>query len=303
MPGGIGGLSPTPVADVAVRQSRRRFVASAAGVAGAALAAPAWVPGVAEAHGRKRHRCVGRPIPGGIQPLLPADSTVFHVFPPGHGADGKPLEPSTVTDFAGLVGLVVARGTGTETDKRTGTSRRLFWEADLRFMDGHICDDDRCGACTFVFTWLDVYTTDQFDPSVQIHDFNPGIAKNGLFWTTPAPKEVVQHDRLPDRRARLTMNDVAVEDYHDVINAFKDGPSEEATVSFDVSWARGGTLFNLCDETTTFEGTVRETTATVQWTGQTDAVRFDADMQTETVIALVGHEDNGVFFDCEAGDV
>jgi hypothetical protein len=99
------------------------------------------------------------------------------------------------------------------------------------------------------------------------------------------------------------MNDVAVEDYHDVINAFKDGPSEEAKVSFDVSWARGGTLFNLCDETNTFEGTVRETTATVQWTGQTHDVRFDADTQTETVIALVGHEDNGVFFDCEAGDV
>ena len=151
----MGGLSPPlPEADGAVRQSRRRFVASAAGVAGAAIAAPAWVPAVAEAHGRgdrKRHRCIGRPIPGGIQPLLPADSTVFHVFPPGHGVDGKPFEPSTVTDFAGLVALVVARGTGSETNKRTGLSRRLFWEADLRFMDGHICDDDRCGACTFAF--------------------------------------------------------------------------------------------------------------------------------------------------------
>jgi hypothetical protein len=88
------------------------------------------------------------------------------------------------------------------------------------------------------------------------------------------PKEVAQHDHLPDSRARLTMKDVEVEDYHDVVNAFKDGPSEEAEVSFEVSWARGGTLVNLCDETNTFEGTVRETTATVHWTGQTHERRW-----------------------------
>ena len=57
----------------------------------------------------------------------PADSTV-----PGLGG-----EPSTITDFNGFVGVAHVEGTGTDNH---GNS--LFWDVDLRFMDGVFRGDD-----------------------------------------------------------------------------------------------------------------------------------------------------------------
>ena len=59
------------------------------------------------------------------------------------------------------------------------------------------------------------------DPAHQIHDFNPG-SDNGLFWTVPIPGGAV-YANLDRAQAHLIVDDLDVEDYHDVVNAILDG--------------------------------------------------------------------------------
>jgi hypothetical protein len=63
----------------------------------------------------------------------PADAT-----PPNPPTSPQPTtnDPSAITDFAGTVGVAQVRGTGTGTDTTTGATSTLFFEVDLRFMQG-----------------------------------------------------------------------------------------------------------------------------------------------------------------------
>jgi hypothetical protein len=56
-------------------------------------------------------------------------------------------EPSTITDFNGLVGVAHVQGTGTD-----GHGHTLLWDADLRFMQGDYRGvDGRLHRGTFAF--------------------------------------------------------------------------------------------------------------------------------------------------------
>ncbi len=114
---------------LAAPRSRRQFIRSAAGVAGAAVGWQMLSPSLAFADEPQP-----RPIPGGIQPFGPG-TEVFHVNLPGPGA-----EPSTITDFHGFTGLAAVGGTGTGTDTKTGEKTSLFYDADVRFMKGTFID-------------------------------------------------------------------------------------------------------------------------------------------------------------------
>ncbi len=114
---------------LAAPRSRRQFMRSAAGVAGAAVGWQVLSPSLAFADEPNP-----RPIPGGIQPFGPG-TEVFHLFLPGPGA-----EPSTITDFDGFTGLAAIGGTGTGTDPETGDKTSLFYDADVRFMKGTFID-------------------------------------------------------------------------------------------------------------------------------------------------------------------
>lgn len=132
--------------------TRRRFLGAAAGAA-AIVAAPGLAP-FAWAHARGT--ADPRPIPGGLQFLLPFDDTVFHVFAPGYPGlpDNDPAtnDPSTITDFNGDVGLCYVGGTGTHTNKVTGEERHLEFEVDMRFMKGtYVGLDGRTHHGTFGF--------------------------------------------------------------------------------------------------------------------------------------------------------
>ncbi len=105
--------------------SRQRFVQTMATATGAALGAGLWLPSPAAAQGSGP-----RPIPGGIQPLGPGTET-FHIILPDHGT-----EPSTITDFSGVVGLAHVMGAGTGTDTATGKTTPLLMDYDVRFMQG-----------------------------------------------------------------------------------------------------------------------------------------------------------------------
>jgi len=115
--------------------SRRNFVRTAAGVTGIALGAGVFIPVLALADQGDENDddtttpFEPRPIPGGIQPLGPG-TPIFHTFPPALNND-----PSTITDFKGTFGIVLANGIGTRTDPITGSNRDAF-DLDIRFMQG-----------------------------------------------------------------------------------------------------------------------------------------------------------------------
>ena len=109
--------------------SRRRFVTGAAGAAGAILGSGLWWPSVAQAaEGGSK---APKPIPGGID----AGGETFHVFIPGTGQ-----EPATITDFKGWVGVATVGGTGKGTNASSGETTDLFFETDMRFMQGVYVD-------------------------------------------------------------------------------------------------------------------------------------------------------------------
>ena len=120
--------------------SRRAFARTAAGTAvvGATLGSGLW-----KAEAKPPGSSEPVPIPGGLRffPLMTGGKT-FHVFGPGAGSPPD-LEPITITDFNGFVGLAYISGMVTETNTKTGAVRRLpFLTADMRFMKGVFRDTE-----------------------------------------------------------------------------------------------------------------------------------------------------------------
>lgn len=83
-----------------------------------------------------------RPISGGLDL---GGGNVIHVYLPEPG-----LEPSTIGDFRGFVGVSHARGEGIVTrgggggglSTPTATGDRLVYDADMRFMQGRYIGED-----------------------------------------------------------------------------------------------------------------------------------------------------------------
>ena len=116
-------LSGPPHA-LTVGVSRRRFIGRAAGAVGAAFGASILRPSAALA----AEPGVGtpKPIPGGTN----VGGQLFHFFPFGQG-----LEPASITDFNGFVGVADVQGTGTATNP-DGSTETLLFDTDVRFMRG-----------------------------------------------------------------------------------------------------------------------------------------------------------------------
>jgi hypothetical protein len=140
------------------------------------------------------------------------------------------------------------------------------------------------------------------DISHQSHDFEPGIAPSGLFWTIPITPSAIDVD--PGRgRARLYAVNVPVTDYHDFINAvFGGGPTPiPSRVSFDVRWPGDGDRQKIRDETFGFTGHYVTSAATINFSASNvgGGVIFSSDpsaAQNNVGSPGVGHERNGVFF-------
>jgi hypothetical protein len=145
------------------------------------------------------------------------------------------------------------------------------------------------------------------DPQHQQHDFEPGIAPSGLFWTIPITSAAI--DVAPGiGEARLRGESMAVPDYHDIINAiFGGGPSPApAHVSFDVRWLGHGERRKVRDEAFGFIGEYVTGDAQITFTAQVDGgpvYRSDPGGQFNPSpdqggagSPAVGHERNGIFF-------
>jgi hypothetical protein len=148
------------------------------------------------------------------------------------------------------------------------------------------------------------------DLTQQVHDFEPGIAPSGLFWTIPIASSAISVDPGIGQ-ARLHADNVAVTDFHNALIAIglQPPPPEPlpSHVSFDVRWSGGGHRQKIRDQTFGFTGQYVAGPSTISFTASNDGggVIYSSDpggQYNPTVdeggagLAAVGHERNGVFF-------
>lgn len=120
--------------------SRRTLMvgaATAVGVmAGARLVPPRFGIVAGAANGAEP-----RPIPGGVVVL---DQRRYHAYVPGRTNPldpGSPInEPSTITDFDGVIAITQTQGTGTGIEH--GVEAPMSFDADMRFMAGRYVGRD-----------------------------------------------------------------------------------------------------------------------------------------------------------------
>ena len=133
----------------------------------------------------------------------------------------------------------------------------------------------------------------------QIHDFEPGIAPSGLFWTIPIAGGAV--DASPGSgRARYGLEELALNDYHDFFTAISPNPPNVPShVSFEVRWSGGNNHQRIADTDYDFTGTFVVSDARIDFTAWNDGpgVVYTSNPGGQTSDgAGVGHERNGVFF-------
>ncbi len=107
--------------------TRRQIVVTGAAALGV-LALPRFAFGKPPSSGPN-------PIPG-VLPEIPFIHIRLPGYPPLGSPDPATNDPITITDFNGHVGLAYVQGTGTRTNKATGSTATLPFEVDLRFMKG-----------------------------------------------------------------------------------------------------------------------------------------------------------------------
>jgi hypothetical protein len=121
--------------------SRRAFLGGTAGVSAAALGAGLLGPTAAFAAPKSSN-----PMP---KPTL--QQTTINGVTLSLTSFGDGLDPSSITDFNGFVGVADVQGTGTGTNS-DGTSEPLLFDTDMRFMSGvYVAQDGRVHQGTFGF--------------------------------------------------------------------------------------------------------------------------------------------------------
>jgi hypothetical protein len=137
------------------------------------------------------------------------------------------------------------------------------------------------------------------DPPLQIHDFNPGITQNGLFWTSIVPTDAVRVD-VNNSGATMEVRNLHMKDYFDIENAVVGGGGRPvpAVVSYRVEWTAAGAVKTFDNPVQQFRGMFRGASARMEWSART--VDFDfvsAALATSiTDAAQLGSERNGSFY-------
>ena len=119
--------------------SRRRFLTTTGAAAGAlVLGSSGLTPAFA-----KPASATPKAIPGGFEyPLRDGSIGFFHSLAPGV-FDSLDTDRSGIFDFKGDIGYAIVDGTGTGLDTDTHVETPLFYEVDLRFMQGEYVGEDQ----------------------------------------------------------------------------------------------------------------------------------------------------------------
>jgi len=126
---------------------------------------------------------------------------------------------------------------------------------------------------------------------------NPGISLTGLFWTMALPEDSVEVD-FGTGRAELRVERAEIQDYGTIPNSLFGGPSEPATVSFEVHWAGRSPRQRVVDSAGEMEGQFIRNAATMEWSATTAKYEFVSQPAgtSSSLFAEIGHERNGAFF-------
>jgi hypothetical protein len=133
----------------------------------------------------------------------------------------------------------------------------------------------------------------------QIHDFNPGIRNDGLFWTIVIDPGAVEVD-LAHGTATYEVEDLHIWDYGNLENGITgDGPPPApAIVSFKVQWTGAGAVNHFDNPAQKYRGDFQYATAQIEYqihTGNFDIVSAPLANST-TEVAQLGQESNGSFY-------
>lgn len=125
-----------------------------------------------------------------------------------------------------------------------------------------------------------------------IHDFDPGIAPNGLFWTVRIPDSSVQVD-VAKGTAAWRLTEVPLPD------ELTDLPS---IVTMAMAWGGDLTPVTLDDSANGFAGTYTECKGMIEWSARQPGFTFASDpaSTTATRFAAIGRERNGVYYNGSA---
>ena len=147
---------------------------------------------------------------------------------------------------------------------------------------------------------MDIYPGRQLAPFAnQNHDFNPGIAPNGVFWTIALPSGAGDVDPAAGT-ATFTMTDLPIGDYYHLVFGGSNGPHVPAKVTFNITWSPGSDSKHIHahDTTNGFGGDFTPGIATASWSASEEGFTFTSTPgeTPKTNVAYVGTEQNGRFF-------
>jgi len=147
---------------------------------------------------------------------------------------------------------------------------------------------------------MDIFPGRQLAPfSNQSHDFNPGVASNGVFWTIAVPVNAGHVDPAAGT-ANYMQTDLALNDSYHVLFGANNGPKTPAKVTFKITWSPGSNPKHLHahDTANGFDGDFTQGIATASWSASEEGFTFASTPgeTPKTVIAYVGTEQNGRFF-------
>jgi hypothetical protein len=135
-----------------------------------------------------------------------------------------------------------------------------------------------------------------------VHDYNPHITPNGLFWTILVPHNSVKVD-LDNGRASFELTTATYDD-HDLqsslTRSYPAGFPQLGNITFDVKW--GGILDQgyVRSEAMNFEGNFLRTGSTIEWSSFNPVSGFQFTSEpanpARLVGAIIGRERSGVFF-------
>jgi hypothetical protein len=133
----------------------------------------------------------------------------------------------------------------------------------------------------------------------QVHDFNPGITQNGLFWTTIVSSDSVDVD-LATGSATLQVSDIQQKDFFDFENAIlgNGATPRQGHLSFRVVWTASGPAANFDNAAQQFRGSFSPAIAQMEWSGRSGDFEFQSAPLADSITAAaqLGAESNGSFY-------